>query len=429
MERNRKYRFSLRKKVVLLTTLSAIVTYSTSAFFIYVVYPFVKNNIDQTVYTISTLALGVFWTGILAYVAAGFIIRPLKRIEQGALKAAQGDISEDVVVPSSDDEVRSLGLAFNHMLVNLREMVTRIDENFRDTNQKVIAITQNSAQASRQAEAISRTIHEISAGADNSAVSIQKTVQSVEHVTQIAEAVQEKAKASEAVSHEMVAKLQTSKQAIVSLIDGIEKIATNHRQSMEGVKVLEENAMKVEEIIHLVGDLAAQTNLLALNASIEAARAGEHGKGFAVVADEVRNLADESARAVQGISSLIKNIQSEVHSVVSEIAAQVETANSEAAKGSRTNEVLEEMTVTVLGMAESVTAISALIGEQMESIHYTANQSEEVAAIAEETSAGAQEVASSTEEQVSVIEGVEALAGELMTKAEALKETIKKFSL
>ena len=67
-------------------------------------------------------------------------------------------------------------------------------------------------------------------------------------------------------------------------------------------KNLEKNAEQVERIIGLVGDIAAQTNLLALNASIEAARAGEHGKGFAVVAEEVRELADESAKAVQGIT-------------------------------------------------------------------------------------------------------------------------------
>ena len=60
-----------------------------------------------------------------------------------------------------------------------------------------------------------------------------------------------------------------------------------------------------------------EPNLLALNASIEAARAGEHGKGFAVVAEEVRLLADESARAVRGISVLIQNIQQGVKVLLS----------------------------------------------------------------------------------------------------------------
>ncbi|XJZ27152.1 methyl-accepting chemotaxis protein [Bacillota bacterium Lsc_1132] len=429
MEEKKRYRFGLRKKVVFLTTISAIITYTTSAFFIYVLYPFIKDYMDQVTFTILTLVLGVVWTGILAFIAAGFIIRPLKRIEMGALKAAEGDISEDVAIPASDDEVRSLGLAFNHMLASLREMVWQIEENFHETKQKVVAISQNSAHASRQAEAISRTIHEIAAGAENSAASVQKTAESMDNVIQIAETVQAKAVASEKVSTEMVQELQLSKETIQLLIGGMERIADRNRKSMETVKRLEENAGKVEEIIRLVGDLAAQTNLLALNASIEAARAGEHGKGFAVVADEVRNLADESARAVQGISQLIKSIQTEVKNVVNEIASQVETANSEAAKGNQTNAVMEEMADSVLGMAEMVQSISGLIGQQMESIRYTASQSEEVAAIAEQTSAGSQEVASATEEQVNVIEGVEGLASDLQKQAEKLNETIKQFTL
>ena len=74
-----------------------------------------------------------------------------------------------------------------------------------------------------------------------------------------------------------------------------------------------DNAQKIGEIVQLVGNIAAQTNLLALNASIEAARAGEHGEGFAVVAEEVRLLADESAKAVQGISDLVATIQTDVY--------------------------------------------------------------------------------------------------------------------
>ncbi|MDP4157697.1 MAG: methyl-accepting chemotaxis protein, partial [Bacillota bacterium] len=59
----------------------------------------------------------------------------------------------------------------------------------------------------------------------------------------------------------------------------------------------------------------------------------------------------------------------------------------------------------------------------------TSSQSQEVAAIAEETSAGAQEVAASTADQVRVIDGVESLALELKDQAEKLKETIKRFSI
>lgn len=431
MESKRSYKFGLRKKMVVLTTVLAIITYSTSAFFIYFLYPFIQKliDIDSVVYNVTVLGLGIFWSGLLAYMAAGLIIKPLQRLEQSALKAANGEIGEDAKLSPSDDEIRSLGLAFNNMLANLREMVSQIDTNFQQTNEKVIHISGQSAAASEQASIISTTIKEIAAGADSSALSTQTTAESVDEVIRIAEEVQEKAKTSESISIEMVKDLQESKNAIHSLISGIERLANDNRQSLDTVKRLEENAVKVEQIIQLVGDIAAQTNLLALNASIEAARAGDHGKGFAVVAEEVRKLADQSANAVQGISGLIQNIQSEVRNVVSQISRQVETANGEAKKGEKTNLVLDDMTKTIHEMAEVIHTITALVENQMDTIHETSTQSQEMAAIAEETSAGALSVAAAAEQQAEVIENVGQLAVELKNQAEKLKGTITKFSL
>ncbi|MFE8698058.1 methyl-accepting chemotaxis protein [Cytobacillus sp. FJAT-53684] len=431
MEEKQKYKFGLRKKLVLFITVLAIITYTTSAFFIYFLYPMIQESLpmDEVLFTIITLSLGIIWSGILAFFAAGVIIKPLQKLEKVALKAAQGDIRENVETTKTDDEIQSLGNAFNEMLSNLRGMVHQIDENFRETNDKVITISKESSFAAEQVDSISRTINEISIGADNSAIAIQSTAESVEDVIRIAQEVQAKAKASEIVSAEMVQDLHDSKTVIYSLVAGIERLASDNQQSLQTVKHLEENASKVEQIIQLVGDIAAQTNLLALNASIEAARAGEHGKGFAVVAEEVRKLADESAKAVQGISELIKNIQGEVQNVVRQISEQVKTANSEAKKGTETNAVIEEMTKTVNEMASSVSAITVLVDRQMESIQHTSTQSQEVAAIAEETSAGAQEVATATDQQTEVMANVENLANELKGQAEKLKNTITRFQI
>ncbi|KON86105.1 chemotaxis protein [Sporosarcina globispora] len=431
MGEKKDYKFGLRKKLVLFITSLAVITYTTSAVFLYVLFPSIEEMLpfDEAVFTILTLSMGIFWSGVLAFFAAGFIIKPLQKLEKTALMAANGDIGQDAELSKSDDEIRSLGIAFNHMLNNLRDMVQKIDENFKETNEKVIAISSESSAAADQADAIARTISEISQGADNSAVSIQSTAESMEDVIRIAQEVQDTARASENVSGEMVQDLMESKKVIHSLIAGIEKLAHDNEESLKTVKRLEQNAVKVEHIIQLVGDIAAQTNLLALNASIEAARAGDHGKGFAVVAEEVRKLADESAQAVQGISELIQNIQEEVRNVVTQISNQVETANNEVKKGTKTNEVIEEMAKVVNEMAASVSAISGLVDNQMEGIQHTSTQSQEVAAIAEETSAGAQEVAAATQHQTAVIGNVEKLAIELKEQAEKLNSTITKFKL
>ncbi|WP_226681875.1 methyl-accepting chemotaxis protein [Sutcliffiella horikoshii] len=429
MGENGKYKFGLRYKLVLFTTILAVITYTVSGFFIYFLVDYVEGFMGAGLFTILTLVLGIVWSGILAFFAAKYITKPLHQLEEVAQKAANGDLSEDVPVSNSRDEISAVGDAFNLMLYNLRDMVKTINETFEKTNEKVEEISEVSMQASEQAENISYTIEEIARGAESSAASIQDTAESVEEVIKIADEVHLKATSSQQLSEEMVKDLDESKEVIHSLVSGIQKLANENQTSLKTVERLEKNAKEVENIISLVGDIAGQTNLLALNASIEAARAGEHGRGFAVVAEEVRSLADESAKAVQGISELIKNIQEEVKNVVTQITGQVKAANVEAEKGTATNTVIAEMTNSVLEVAASVKQIASLVDRQMDSIQTTARQSQEVAAIAEETSAGAEEVTATTQEQASMIADVEKISQELAGQASNLKRMISRFKV
>ncbi|MDF9758781.1 methyl-accepting chemotaxis protein [Peribacillus simplex] len=282
MEERTHYKFGLRKKLVIFTTVLALITYSTSAFFIFVIHPMFFEKTSSLSFSVGTLLLGILWSGILSFFASGLITKPLKRLEKAVLSAADGSINEEVVLSKTDDEIRSLGTAFNHMLSNLKSMVRNIEENFRETNKKVLHISQESSKASEQADNIARTIEEISKGADTSAASIMNTAESIDDVVMIAKKVQSKAQESVGLSSDMATELVQSKAVVNSLVHGIKQLAKENQKSLKTVNRLEENVKKVEQIIELVGEIAAQTNLLALNASIEAARAGEHGKGFAL---------------------------------------------------------------------------------------------------------------------------------------------------
>ena len=99
-----------------------------------------------------------------------------------------------------------------------------------------------------------------------------------------------------------------------------ENASTQANDANTKIQGLADAAQRIGEVVSLINDIANQTNLLALNATIEAARAGESGKGFAVVANEVKNLANQTARATDEISSQIQNIQSETKYAVGAIA-------------------------------------------------------------------------------------------------------------
>ncbi|MEM7652501.1 MAG: nitrate- and nitrite sensing domain-containing protein [Pseudomonadota bacterium] len=91
-----------------------------------------------------------------------------------------------------------------------------------------------------------------------------------------------------------------------SMADNARRQASEMQQAMQG---LSDASVKIGTVASLIQDIAAQTNLLALNATIEAARAGVAGKGFAVVASEVKNLATQTSKATEEITSQIGDVQ------------------------------------------------------------------------------------------------------------------------
>ena len=426
----RKHRFSLRLKLVLFTTVLALITYATSAVFIYLVADFVQSfvEVSDNVYIIIILLMGVFWSGVLAYFAARIITKPLQKLEDVATRAAEGDLNQSLDIAKSDDEIRSLGIAFTVMLDNLKNMINNIESHFDNTNRTIIQIRETSSQSAQYSAQISATTDDISKGAESSAQAIQATAESVEEATRLAEEVQVRAGQSREKSNEMVDILTHSKNTVNELVKGIQALAIDQEASLEDVDQLKQNAIQVESIITMVGNIANQTNLLALNASIEAARAGENGRGFAVVAEEIRALADQSAQAVQQISTLITAIQEDVNRVVHKINDNVNRANKEAKSGADTNEAIEQMSGSITEVATEIAYISDLVDKQLASIQATVTQSQEVSAIAEETSAASQEVNASIQEQASTIEAVEQLTQELEKQAGDLKRQINQFS-
>lgn len=426
-----RQRFNLRMKLVLFTTILALITYSISAMYIYIFQDYINGfiKIPEQVFIIIVLFLGIFWSGVLAYFASGLITKPLQKLENVASNVADGDLNQTIEISKSNDEIRSLGIAFDAMLQNLKYMIDNINDNFENTNKTVVELRESSQQSAAHSSQINRSTLDISEGADNAAHAIQKTVLAIDEVTYLAQEVQEKAIQSKHKSTEMLTILMNSKNVVGELVKGIQSLANNQEASLQDVDRLKHNAVQVESIITMVGDIAEQTNLLALNASIEAARAGEHGRGFSVVAEEIRVLADQSAQAVQQISSLITAIQEDVNQVVMKINENVAHAHQEAKNGGETTNSFEHMSRSVTDVATEVDQISVLVNKQLTSIQATGQQSQDVAAIAEETSAASEEVSASVQEQTNTIQMVDHLAQELEAQAENLHKQINRFSV
>ena len=153
-------------------------------------------------------------------------------------------------------------------------------------------------------------------------------------------------------------------------------------QVILSMQAVQSSSAQISEIIGVIDGIAFQTNILALNAAVEAARAGEQGRGFAVVASEVRALAQRSANAAREIKTLITDSAERVESGTRVVAEAGQRMGDLVTKA-------ERMKVLMLEISGSSTEQSAGVRQVGGSIQSLDQQTQQNAALVEQTAAAA----------------------------------------
>lgn len=420
-------RLGLVRKIVIGISCVSIVTYGCSAFFIFYLKDWIAPGMPDWSYLSVILCLGVLWSGILGWLGAAWLIKPLRRLTEAANEAAGGNLKVEIPLHPHQDEIRQLGLSFEKMIHGLRQMIHDVAENVAFTREQAESLRGGMDQAARQIERIADAAVAISGGAAEQAKAAAATRDAVLNIRNEAAAIDDNAGQSRETARLMLNAIEESGAVVRSLVDGISELARSNRESAAMITEMDRKAKQIHRISQVVGGIAEQTHLLALNASIEAARAGEYGEGFAVVAGEIRKLAEESSNAVKQIDRLISDMGASVESVVRLTTAQNAQAAAESGKVEAVTAALDRMNQAVQETVSAVEEIALRISSQRTEADHALTLTHEVGQTADLISADISLAASSAQEQTAVMQELAASSALLEHRADDLQNKINRF--
>jgi methyl-accepting chemotaxis protein len=347
--------------------------------------------------------------GIAALLALGMtmalvrrVTKPLRAVAETLTVLAEGRTDVEVQHADRHDEIgviaRTVGVFKNNRIERRQLEAERIsaekqamEQRKAELNQFVEAfrskiggiieqVLNSSGQFEKDAQQLSVTAHSTAAMSSQSA---DASRQASEHVRSAATASNELSESIVEISR----RVQDSNSVAADAVKQAD--ATDQRMAE-----LSAAGDRIGDVVKLITSIAEQTNLLALNATIEAARAGDAGRGFAVVAQEVKNLAGQTAKATDEISSHIVNMQRATGESVDAIKA---------------------IGMTIERISEITTSISSAVEEQG-----TATQS--IAHGVQAAAGGTLDVAENIERVARGAEETETTSGQMLRSAKGLSE-------
>lgn len=383
---------------------------------------------DLTIQIIIFLTL-LLISAIISYLFSNRMANQITKVTNHVKRIADNDLLAPDLAISTKDEIGQLSNATNHMVANLRGILTDMVKASEKVNAHSEELTESAGEVKEGSSQVAFTMHELALGAETQAVAATDLSNSM---AEFAAKIEEANNLSQQVSyssHEVQQLANKGSMLMASSIQQMTSIDQIVHDSVLKVQSLNNQSEQISEIVTVVNGIAAQTNLLALNASIEAARAGEHGRGFAIVANEVKKLSEQVSYSISGITEILNGITTESSHIVSSLQDGYQEVKKGTEQIKLTGRTLANIDTAVSDMAKQIQSITdALSGITAKSVDM--NQSiENVAAVSQESAAGVEQTTASIEQTKSAMVEIAHSAEELSQLAENLNGLVRQFKV